>query len=93
MLELLILALFYAMLIASITFYLFYAYDWIRRYTAEKDKPDARPPAAPLITLVLAALLVFVANVDPPLPRDGWLSRAGACLILAWLGLALWRRT
>lgn len=95
MLELLGLALFYGMLIASITFYLFYLYDWIRRYTAEKEKPEARPPAAPVITLVLAAILVFVVGIDPPdLPGDdGFLSRPGAVFVLAWLGLFLWRRT
>lgn len=93
MLELLILALFYGMLCAGVVAYLFYFYEMIRHYTAEKDKPVARPSWGPLLILVLALLLIFVAQVDPPLPRDGWLSRLGAALIIAWLGWALWDRT
>lgn len=95
MLELLGLTLFYAMLIASIVVYIFYFYEWGRHYTAPADKPVARPPFAPLITLVLAAILVFVVGIDPPdLPGDdGFLSRPGAVLVLSWLGWFLWRRT
>lgn len=87
MLELLGLALFYAMLIASITFYALLVWNMI-------VGPVHRPPAAPIITLVLAVILVLVANVDPPsLPGGSVLSRVGAIFVLAWLGLALWRRT
>jgi hypothetical protein len=86
MLELLILALFYGMLCAGVAAYLLLFWHAI-------VAPDHKVPAAPLITLLLALLLIFVAQVDPPLPRDGFLSRLGAALIVAWLGWALWSRT
>lgn len=83
----------YGMLCAGIVAYIFYFYEMFRHYTAEKDKPVARPPFAPLIVLICAILLIFVANVDPVLPDPGQLARVGAVLVLAWLGWFLWRRT
>jgi hypothetical protein len=87
MLELFILALFYGMLGAAVAAY-------VILFWKAAIAPDHTVPAAPLITLILALLLV-IGGTPAQLEQFGvWpLPQAGAVLVLAWLGWALWERT
>lgn len=91
MVELSLLAVYYAIVIAFVAFCIIAALRYVRqRMTPPRDVPAW---VAPVLVVVLAVLLIYVAVVDSPTWPGGALSRVFAVLVLSWLGLFLWRRT